>query len=83
VGIEAPISNPQPLFAMPGEDGNVLITGSATDLTVPTLLQGHSNSVNETVWSPGPGTGHVGLLASASDDGTVRLWRIGWQRENE
>ena len=40
------------------------------------LFQGHTGSVNAVAWHPSP-IPHQGppLLASASDDGTVRIWK--------
>jgi hypothetical protein len=43
---------------------------STLDGTLLAKLPGHWASVNDVAWSPL----HGGILASASDDGTVRLW---------
>jgi WD40 repeat protein len=38
---------------------------------MPTILYGHQRSVYAVAWGPGP----TGLLATGSEDNTVRLWR--------
>ena len=37
-------------------------------------LRGHTDEVNAVAWAPAAGAA-AGVLASASDDGTARLWR--------
>ena len=50
------------------EDSQVYIWDRHTEALLE-VLPGHSGSVNAVSWCPSRG-----LLASASDDGTVRLW---------
>eukprot|EP00602_Paraphysomonas_sp_CaronLab_P000868 CAMPEP_0185031110 /NCGR_PEP_ID=MMETSP1103-20130426/18398_1 /TAXON_ID=36769 /ORGANISM="Paraphysomonas bandaiensis, Strain Caron Lab Isolate" /LENGTH=709 /DNA_ID=CAMNT_0027566511 /DNA_START=107 /DNA_END=2236 /DNA_ORIENTATION=- len=58
------------LIASGGEDASILLW-AVDDGTKPTRsLEGHAGPVNAVSWSPI----HPGLLASASDDHTVRLW---------
>jgi WD40 repeat protein len=55
-------------LASAGNDGTVRLW-NLQDGTDPIVLRGHQNEVNSVHFSPG------GRLVTASDDGTVRVWR--------
>jgi WD40 repeat protein len=57
-------------FVMSGsEDGNIYIWHRKTNALFLTL-PGHQKTVNAVSWSPNPDP----MFASASDDGTIRIW---------
>lgn len=51
------------------EDARIYLWHRATGTQL-TTLSGHAGVVNDVAWSPS----NVGVLASASDDGTARIW---------
>jgi len=57
------------LLAIGGADGSVKVFDVSNRPKLLANLQGHQKCINALRWSPG------NLLASASSDGTVRIWR--------
>jgi len=61
-----------PLVAAGSEDGSILLCSNKGSRKSACSLVGHNDSVNQVHWSPSI----AGLLVSASDDGTLRLWHL-------
>ena len=61
------------VFATSSSDRTVRVCEVGTTSPGATL-RGHTDEVNAVAWAPGTGPA-AGVLASASDDGTARLWR--------
>ncbi len=51
------------------EDARVFIWNKKSEHAI-CILEGHTRPVTSVAWNPT----HLGMLASASDDGTVRIW---------